>query len=164
MAEVTAVCGKICSGKTFYCRRLIGQGNAVLLSCDEVFSECMRRAKVQDHDEVLSDVKRYLHKKAAEIVLAGTDVVLDWGFWTRDERNEVTQLYNSYGINCRWHYIDISDGEWKENIRRRNLLVSSGLSEDYYVDDGLLEKLAGAFQPPESSEMDKWIEFMRDTE
>lgn len=164
MAEVTAVCGKICSGKTSYCRRLISQGNAVLLSCDEVFSYCLRRTEVSDHDAVLADVKRYLHKKAAEIVLAGTDVVLDWGFWTGEERNEVTQLYNSRGITCRWHYIDISDGEWKENIRRRNLLVSSGLSEDYYVDDDLLEKLACAFQPPERSEMDEWIEFMRDTE
>ena len=42
MAEITAVCGKICSGKTFYCRRLLLEKCAVLLSCDELLSECLR--------------------------------------------------------------------------------------------------------------------------
>lgn len=95
MAEITAVCGKICSGKTFYCRRLLLEKCAVLLSCDELLSECFRHAEI------------------------------------------------------KWHYIDIPDDEWKTSILRRNRLVKAGHSPDYYVDEGLPQKLAAAFEPPE---------------
>lgn len=161
MAEITAVCGKICSGKTFYCRRLLHGKCAVLLSCDELLSECFRHAEIREHDIVLADTKRFLHKKAAEIVRAGTDVVLDWGFWTKAERDEVSAMYRALGIPCKWHYIDIPDDEWRTNILQRNKLVKAGLSSDYYVDEGLLRKLAAAFEPPERSEIDIWHDFTR---
>lgn len=34
MAKVIAICGKICSGKTWYARQLREQEQAVILSCD----------------------------------------------------------------------------------------------------------------------------------
>ena len=35
MAKVILICGKICSGKTYYARQLRDQYNAVILSTDE---------------------------------------------------------------------------------------------------------------------------------
>lgn len=48
----------------------------------------------------------------------------------------------SYGnINYEWHYIDISDEDWKKNIEERNFKACKTDSHDYYVDAGLLMKV-----------------------
>ena len=36
MAKIIAICGKICSGKTYYAQSLKDKENAVILSCDEL--------------------------------------------------------------------------------------------------------------------------------
>ncbi len=159
MSRIIAVCGKICSGKTNYCRRLAEKENAVQLSIDEVFYDIFHKDAGERHDEIAVDVKRYLHKKAVEIVGAGCNVILDWGFWRKSERREVTEYYRAHGIEIEWHYIDIGDEDWQRNIAERNRRVEMGQSPDYYVDDGLLKKLLSLFEQPERDEIDVWYNF-----
>lgn len=156
MAEIILICGKICSGKTRYCKELVKDYNAVILSCDEIESELFHHKLGEKHDEVLKDIKRYLHKKASEIVAAGCNVILDWGFWSRDERKQVCEYYKSKYIHYEWHYIDISADDWNQNIRSRNEAVLAGETTDYFVDDGLLEKLNSLFEVPMKEEVDVW--------
>lgn len=82
-------------------------------------------------------------------------MVLDWGFWTKAERQNVTCYYQSKGIEYEWHYVDVTDEIWKRNIFSRNKAVLSGESE-YYVDDGLLYKIQSLFETPSYEEMDVW--------
>ena len=89
---------------------------------------------------------------------AGADVILDWGFWTRAWRLEADSFFSDQGIAHEWHYIDVSDEVWRESIARRNRAVLAGEDGSYFVDEGLLEKLQGLFEPPEPGEMDVIIE------
>ena len=75
--------------------------NAVILSCDEIENELFHHELGEKHDEVIKDIKRYLHKKASEIVLVGE-------------------------------------------------------TADYFVNDGLLEKLSSLFETPKKEEVDVW--------
>lgn len=156
MAKIILICGKICSGKTHYCKELVNDYNAVILSCDEIESELFHHEFEKRHDEIGENIKRYLHKKASEIVMAGSNVILDGGFWSREEREQVSEYYKKQHILYEWHYIDISTNEWHQNINSRNKAVLAGETTDYFVDDGLLEKLNSLFETPKKEEVDVW--------
>lgn len=161
MADVILICGRICSGKSFYARELAEEMSAVILSCDEISADIFHHSEGENFDKIAADIKRYLHKIAARIVKAGGKVVLDWGFWTKAERCEVSDYYDGLGISYEWNYISISDDEWQRNIRLRNEAVLAGETTDFYVDDGLMQKLLDRFESPERYEIDVWYEFIR---
>lgn len=161
MADVVLICGRICSGKSFYAKNLAEKMSAVTLSCDEVSADIFHHSEGENFDTIAADIKRYLHKIAARIVKAGGKVVLDWGFWTKNERREVSEYYAGLGISFEWHYISIPADEWQRNIELRNASVLAGETTDFYVDDGLMQKLLDRFEDPERDEIDVWHEFER---
>ncbi len=152
MAKVMLLCGKIASGKSFYCKRLLEASPAVLLSVDDLTSRTGDLGEL--HDAVSAAAQDYLLDRAAAIAQAGVDVILDWGFWTQESRRAATAFFRQRDIQTEWHYIDVPDPVWRENIARRNAAVLAGEDSSYYVDQGLMEKLLSLFQPPEPGEMD----------
>lgn len=158
MAKVMLLCGKICSGKSYYANSLKEKHKAVLLSCDELLMELSLAELGDKHDETVEKVKEYLYKKSLEIAGAGADVILDFGFWSREERRKVSEYYKEHQTSYEWHYIDISEEAWRKNIRERNRKVLEGTDPSFYVDDGLLNKLSSLFEVPENDEIDIWFE------
>ncbi len=154
MAKVMLVCGKLCCGKSWYCRELLKRSPALLLSVDEITERVFDKDLGDRHDAVTARVRAYLFDKAAEAVAAGADVILDWGFWTRAWRLEAESFFSKRNIAYEWHYIDVTEETWLESIARRNRAVLAGEDDSYYVDEGLLEKLKSLFEPPEPGEMD----------
>lgn len=90
MAKVIAICGKICSGKTYYANNLKIKENAVILSTDEATFDLVNNEQGEFYNIFAEKVNKYLRKKAAEIVKAGCNVILDWGFGR--QRKERKQL------------------------------------------------------------------------
>jgi predicted kinase len=158
MPKAILVCGKICSGKSHYIKRLQADYHAVVLSCDELIKALFDAELKDQHDVILDRLKEYLYGKSLEILAAGASVILDFGFWTKAEREKVSGFYRSHGVELQWHYISISEEDWLKNIAKRNREVTAGVSSDYYVDDGLLCKLNGLFEVPERAEIDVWYE------
>ena len=151
MAKVMLICGKVCCGKTTYTKKLQEKG-AVLLSCDELMRLLFDEYLGDRHDEVAARVQAYLFQKSAEILRAGTDVVLDWGFWTKASREEALRFYKEQGFAAELHYLDVDDVTWQQRIEKRN--AHRGPC-DYYVDDGLREKCLARFEPPDAA--DVWV-------
>ena len=86
----------------------------------------------------------------------GADVVLEWGFWKRSWRNEAREFYKRHAIVSEFHYIDVSEENWRKNISKRNEEVISGKTHAYFLDDGLMKKLESMFEVPEKWEIDVW--------
>lgn len=162
MSDIILICGMICSGKSHYARKLAKERNAVILSCDEISADIFHHAEGEKFDAVAADIKRYLHKISARIAGTGGSVILDWGFWTRAERQEVSEYYAALGISFEWHYVDITEQERHRNIELRNKAVAAGETSDFFVDDRLSEKLLSRFEIPGFEEMDYWIGFKRE--
>ncbi len=137
MAKVMLICGKLYSGKSWYCRELMRKSPALLLSVDEVTERVFDKSLGERHDIVSAKIQSYLLDKAAEALSAGADVILDWGFWTRSARLEASEFFRERGAAHEWHYIDVPDEVWQENIVRRNKAVLAGEDDSYYVDEGL---------------------------
>ncbi|MBQ8687252.1 MAG: ATP-binding protein [Ruminococcus sp.] len=150
------ICGKICSGKSFYTEKLRKEKNGVVLSCDEIVFALFDGDLGGRHDEMTERIKQYFYRKSLEILNAGADVILEWGFWQRAWRTQVRAFYEKHGISSEFHYVDISDADWQRNISERNKRVAEGDGTAYYLDEGLMEKLQSLFEVPDRSEMDVW--------
>lgn len=159
MSKIIAICGKICCGKSYYAKQTKEQENAVILSIDEVTYDLIDNEQGEFYNAFAERVDKYLMKKAAEIVKADCNVVLDWGFWTKAERQETTKYFNQFDIDVEWHYVDIERSRWERLIEERNTKIQNGNGgSNFYVDEGLMEKLLSKFEEPTREEMNVWIE------
>lgn len=155
MPKVIAICGKICSGKTYYARQLREKENAVILSCDELTKALFDNELGERHDEISLRIWDYFKAKSVELVNAGCTVILDWGFWTSQDRKSLTEFYRARNIPMEWHYIDVDDRTWHTNIEERNRRVLSGEGgSDYFLDEGLMAKLLSRWEEPTDDEID----------
>ena len=158
MAKIYLICGKICSGKSFYARELQKEIAGIQLSCDELMLSLFPDGLGEKHDDVSRAAREYLMKKAVDAVQAGCNAILDWGFWWADNRREITNQLQEAGIPFEWHYVDVSDERWEKNIAHRNERILRGETQDYFIDEGLKQKCISLFDVPDAAEMDRWIE------
>ncbi len=154
MAKVYLICGKICSGKSTYAEQLRVQNNAVLLSTDEITLALFGQHCGDKHDDYVERTQTYLFNKSLELIEVGINVILDWGFWLRVERDYAREFYNSRNIECEFHYVDISDETRKARLKKRNGEVLAEETSAYYIDDNLAEKFASIFEEPSEDEID----------
>ena len=157
MAKVIMTCGRICSGKSTYAQKLKNELGGVILSIDELMLDILGGETGDKHDEYVRRTQNYLYKKSVEIASAGVDVILDWGFWSKSEREYAREFYRAHGISCEFHYISVDDAEWKRRIEKRNEEVRNGRSDAYFIDEWLAAKFESLFEVPDRSEMDMWI-------
>jgi len=161
MAKIIAICGKICSGKSYYAKQLKEKENAVILSTDEATFDLINNEQGEFYNIFAERVNQYLRKKAAEIAGMGCNVILDWGFWTKEERKELTDYFSRCGIEVEWHYIDVEQDRWERLIEERNQRVEEGNGGPaFYLDEGLMKKLLSRFEEPAKEEIDIWYKNM----
>ena len=158
MAKVYILCGKICSGKSTYSQKLRKSQKAVILSVDDITLTLLGQNGGDTLDVYVEKLEQYFFQKSVEIIETGINVILDWGFWTKAERDFAKEFYNCRGIGYEFHYISISDGEWYRRLDRRNNDVLEKKSDAYYVDEGLAEKFKSIFEIPTKNEIDFWVE------
>lgn len=162
MSKVILICGKIASGKSYYANQIKNKEKAVILNTDELTFALFDNEQGEKYKDRANRANNYLMKKTVELIKAECNVILDWGFWTKKQRNEVTEYFRSKNINIEWHYIDIEDELWEENIDERNKKVESGKGgSDFYVDEGLKKKVLNKFEKPSKDEIDVWYCFER---
>jgi len=154
VAKVILICGKICSGKTTYAKKLCRESGAVLLSVDEIMLAMFGQHCGDLHDTYAERTRNYLLNKAVELNKKGITPVLDWGFWTSDGRKEVRQFFAERDVKTEWHCIDISDATWHKRLETRNRDVLNGTESAYFVDENLAAKFESRFEMPRPDEID----------
>jgi len=98
MATVHWICGLPGTGKTTFARQLSAGGKAVLLNHD---GRMRARHGANPSAAIFADaaarVTEELWAEAAGYLAGGRDVVLDWGFWTRAERDDARRRIRAIG-------------------------------------------------------------------
>lgn len=139
--------------------KLKNKKNAVILSIDEAIYELIDNKQGEFYNVFAERVNKYFMKKAVEIVKAGCNVILDWGFWTKTERQETTKYFNQFCIDVEWHYVNVEQLRWKRLIEERNAKIQNGNGGyEFYVDEGLLNKMLSKFEEPKREEINVWFE------
>ena len=157
MGKVILICGKIASGKTYYANQIKEQKNAVILNTDELTYAMFDNEQGEKYMELAERANQYLMKKAIDIVRVGCNVILDWGFWRSYNRRYMNEYFKNENIDVEWHYMDVDDYTWEENIKERNKKINDGLNKyDFYIDAGLRQKLIENWETPTKEEIDVW--------
>ena len=155
MSKVYLICGKICCGKTTYAKKLYKDNHAILLSVDEImlslFDQCCGEKLHQEYEK---RIKNYLFDKSLEIIEKGFDVILDWGFWTKEERNATKTFYKSRNIDCELHYIEIDEEAWEYRLNKRNNEILENKTKAYYLEYNRALEFASRFEKPDMDEVD----------
>ena len=155
MGKVIIVCGKICSGKSYYSKKIKDSLNAVIISPDEATYELIDNEQGEFYDTFSKKLINYLTKLVGEIASSGANVIYERGLWQSKDRKEIKNYYKSKKIECEIHYVYVDNKTWKKNIEERNKLILDGYKgPDFYLDDGLMNKLNSKWEEPKQDEYD----------
>src|SRR6266508_797620 len=92
LATVHLMVGLPCSGKTTLAKQLEQERSVLRLTPDEwqvaLFGQ---DAEEPEHDARHSLIEAMLWKIASSVLELGTNVILDFGFWAREEREDFRQ-------------------------------------------------------------------------
>lgn len=158
MATVHMLCGKVGSGKTTYAQSLKANGNTFILSYDNLmlilFDDCIGPSK---HQDMVSRCKKFLFRQALQLLEMNIDVVLDFGFWSKEERDNTREFFSSRDIPVKLHYINPPYDTITEHLEIRNKAIEEGL-RGYYMTPEKRKRFDGFFQEPSEEEVYKYIE------
>ena len=150
MSEIVLCCGKVCSGKSTFASLLKrGHGwhhfssDAWMLHFYEPTTDRVL------FDERLAKCEEMIYGVSEQILAGGGDVVLDAGFWKRNERAIVRARFESLGHRVAIVYFPISLERQLEYMRARN---ESGTPGSYRFDRGTVIALNRFFEPPTPEE------------
>lgn len=155
MGKAILICGKICSGKTYYSNKLKEELNAVIISPDEATYDLINNEQGEFYNVFSERLNKYLTKKVGEIAKTGAIVIYERGLWSKKDREEIVKYYKEKNIECELHYVCVDDETWKKNIKERNKRVEEGNGgSDFYLDEGLMKKLESMWEEPTEDEYD----------
>ena len=148
--KIILLIGKICCGKTTYAKSLPG---TMLISCDQLMQTLFPGGCGEHHDVLAERARRYLLALARQCAEAGVTPVVDFGFWTPALRREALDALDGFELD--WRYLDVPENEWARRIAKRNAAIQAGQADpsDYFVDEGLLNKVNQLFIPPTEEEL-----------
>lgn len=150
MAKAILICGKLCCGKSTYTKKLLEKQPAMVLSCDDLMLSLLPEQLGVLHEEVSRKAQEYLFARAAELLALGVTVILEWGFWQKESRRQAEEFFRGRGFETEWHYIRVTDEEWRRRIEKRNAEAPAGV---YQVDENLVEKCRALFEEPDPEEV-----------
>ncbi|HEY1740656.1 MAG TPA: ATP-binding protein [Acidimicrobiia bacterium] len=146
-ARLVLICGLPASGKSTLARRLASEIPAVRLDKDEWTTQL--GADVWD-DQFRVRLEHQLWMLTQELLVHGQSVILEWGHWAREERDEKRLEARALGVGVELHYLD---APLEELIERAEGRTASGEWTAAPMTRAHFEEWATIFQPPGEEEM-----------
>jgi hypothetical protein len=139
------------SGKTTLARRLEHELRAVRLTPDEWIASLYGADVAQATLDAARDPIEALQWAVAERALTlGVSVILDFGFWTRNEREAFRARASALGARSQVHALVVPEPELWARLNRRN----ENLPPDTFrITRDQLAQWCKLFEPPDTDEL-----------
>lgn len=153
MATLYLMVGLPCSGKTTLAQRLESEKAALRLTPDE-WQVCLfgQDAEEPEHDARHTLIENMLWKIASRALALGTNVILDFGFWAREEREDFRFRAKQLGASSEVHFLDVSEDELMRRLAVRNSQLSQG---SFYIPEDMMKPWMAFFQRPTLDELER---------
>ena len=136
--------------KTRFAKQLAAERRCVHLSHDEwVVRLFGARPSAAQIEAVREPIHEMLWTYTSRIVDASSDVVLDFGFWTRSERDHAREQVRRMGAAHLLYTFDCSPQVAWERVKRRNSLDAA---DSLHVDEQTFRLFADRIEPLMSDE------------
>ena len=146
-ARLILICGLPGSGKTTFARELAPKVPAVRLSPDEWKHDL----GIDYYDEQRRvQLENRLWRLGQELLTLGQSVILENGFWTREERDELRRSARALRVAVELHYLEAPVEELWRRLQLRNDQTRPGAVPIKRED---LQRWALQFEAPDAAEL-----------
>ncbi|NGY03804.1 AAA family ATPase [Solimonas terrae] len=144
--------GLPCSGKTTLARELEQRYSALRLTPDEWQVRLFGQDAADPRHNGRHGLIEALQWDIAERALAlGTNVILDYGFWAREEREDFRARAKRLGASSEVHFLDVPAPELLRRLAQRN--AQPGLS--FHIAEEMMKPWIERFQKPGVDELQR---------
>lgn len=152
MATLYLMVGLPCSGKTTLAQKLEREQSALRLTPDEWQVRLFGQdAKEPEHDARHTLIEAMLWNIASRALELGTNVILDYGFWAREEREDYRLRAKQLGARSEVHFLDVSE---EELLRRLAIRNSQPSQTSFYISEEMMKPWIVFFQRPTPDELE----------
>ena len=153
MATLHLMVGLPCSGKTALARKLEYERSALRLTPDEWQLRLFGQdAEDSEHDARHGLIEALLWEVASRALVLGTNVILDFGFWAREEREDYRLRAKQLGASSEVHFLDVPGDELLRRLVRRN---SQLLPMAFHISEEMMKPWIEFFQKPTPDELER---------
>jgi predicted kinase len=153
MATLHLMVGLPCSGKTTLAKKLESEFSALRLTTDEWHVRLFGQdAEEPEHDARHTLIETLIWKTASRALELGTNVILDFGFWAREEREDFRLRARQLGASSEVHFLDVPEEELMRRLALRN---SQDLQESFRIPEGSMKPWIAFFQRPTPDELER---------
>jgi len=157
MATLHLMVGLPCSGKTTLACKLEYERSALRLTPDEwhvrLFGQDVE--SLDQHNVRHDIIEVMLWNLASRALVLGTNVILDFGFWTREEREDFRSRARQLGASSEVHFLDVPEDELMRRIASRNSQCSQQSQGCFYLPEVLMQPILAFFQRPGPDELER---------
>jgi len=150
MTTLYLICGMAGSGKTTLAKQLEVTSHAVRFSPDEWIKTIIRdETDKTELDRLRNPIEALQWITAQKVLRRGVSVILENGFWSKEERMAYRNEAKEIGVHVELHYLNVPNDELWRRIQKRN---SERSTTSFTVTRQELERWLACFNPPDSSE------------
>jgi predicted kinase len=151
MTTLHLMVGLPCSGKTTRARELEIELGALRLTPDEWHRLLFGQdATHPEHDERHGKIESLQWQVAASNLSRGLDVILDFGFWAKAERQDYRRRAAALGAETRIHFLDVPFEKLLERLDERNRHLSGDVT---LIPLSRMRQYLPSFQAPDAEEL-----------
>ena len=142
--RLVLLCGLPASGKSTLARELADAYGAVRLNLDE-WEFALGVDPFDEGFQLRLEAKFW--ELAQRLLVLGTSVVLEWGFWGRSERDEKREAARTLGVAVELRFLDVPYDELVRRVVARHAAGGIAITERH------MEQYRVIFQPPTDDEL-----------
>ncbi len=153
MTTLHLMVGLPCSGKTTLAKKLEHELPALRLNADEWHIHLFGQdAEDPEHDARHNLIETMLWGIGSRALALGTNVILDYGLWAREEREDYRARAKKLGASSEIHFLDVPEAELLRRLEIRNSQLPEG---SFHISKEMMQPWIAFFEKPLADELER---------